>query len=69
MAKTNRSPAYYSLTEGRKYGRITNNDRVIAAAYVLQGVSINLVAEWYNVSTMSVRNWVKTLYDNNPNLT
>jgi len=62
------SASNYILSEGRQYGEITNAQRVIAAAYVLQGVPVKTVAAWYEVSQPTVKNWLKTLHKNNPNL-
>jgi transposase-like protein len=63
------SPSRYTLKEGRDYGRINNNIRYIAVADIMRGMSVNYVANMYNVSANSIYNWIKTAYRNNPNLT
>jgi len=71
MANINKSAfanSRYVLTEGRQYGKIDNATRVVAAAAVLDGEKVSSIAKTYKVSTCSVRNWIKTLAKNNPNL-
>ena len=68
MANLKIAPSRYTLKEGRTHGRIDNAMRVIAASDVLRGMSVQQVAKMYNVNVDSIRNWVKTLYKNNPNL-
>jgi len=62
------SPSRYTLKEGRRHGKINNSKRVEAAAAVLAGNSVAVVADFHKVSPCSVRNWIKTLAKNNPHL-
>jgi transposase-like protein len=68
VKKTAKAKSYYVLAEGRKYTSITNAMRVIAASEVLEGYSVKDVANKYNVTGPTVRNWLKTLIRNNPQI-
>jgi transposase-like protein len=68
VKKTAKAKSYYTLNEGRKYNRINNATRVIAASEVLEGYSVADVANKYNVTDPTIRNWLKTLIRNNPQI-
>jgi len=67
IRNTYKAKTYY-VGQGNKYARINNRMRVIAASEVLEGYSFADVADKYGVTNMSVRNWFKTLLNNNPKL-
>jgi len=67
IRNTKKAPSYY-VGQGHRYAGITNRMRVIAASEVLEGYSFADVASKYGVTDASVRNWLKTLLKNNPNL-
>jgi len=66
--------ANYVIQEGQPYrfkikvAGWNNADRIIAASRVINGEDIRRVAREINCCTRSIRNWIKTLYTNNPRL-
>jgi len=75
MAKINTLAAgsNYSLTKGLPFSTgnrsWTNYNRIIAASRVMNGECVRLVAHEVGCCTKSVKNWIRTLNDNNPRLT
>jgi transposase len=62
----------YSLTKGRPFkqdNRSWNNyDRIVAAGRVMKGESFTQVAHDVGCCVQSVKNWIRTLNENNPRL-
>jgi hypothetical protein len=62
-------PSSYTLKEGSPYRHIDNRDRVVAASLVVNKTfTIKETAYRYGCCENTIRNWIKTLDNNNPHM-
>jgi len=62
----------YTLVKGLPFSAAkrnwTNYTRIVAASRVMNGECVRLVAHEVGCCTKSVKNWIRTINDNNPRL-